>query len=476
MKLDLSAELINFFLDVDIVAKSHAIVDESHVIQRISYNTNEFCLEVFLRYKRHFNKVKIDSEISEILSAVQHPCDRNVIDSIIILFCLSDNKKRDTSLVVTFFSLIKNCKVKQYLFFNARLGEEIKTLKFHEFYIGSIDYDKFYDFVKLHTTSNYAEKYKANLSNKAGIEIKNFEINIVDICQWLSKINATPNLDLEQQEMVNIYLDFVSRICLDEFKNKFHKQQEFINAYFGLYYDLELFDKMGYEYVSIYYNFLNNSNIGWVLPISTRWTDFSFPDPRIVANVNSFLFTNGKYIYQIGGEFSRYLETMSNIFSGAEKHLDHKNFNNSFIDYFVGLDFLLAPDTEKSKKLKQRISLLVFDRMSTSFEKQLARLDYLYDIRSLYVHRGINVMTKDLIELRNIARIVLSVLIEMVIISYKNNKIKVSSWLHKIDELVQGLYKGKRPKDKDYSEIGIKEYRGLYLQSSLDKWDLHKDS
>lgn len=360
MKTVLSDELINFFLDVEISKKTNTNNNNSVIEQEFSSNTNEFNLRVFIRYKNNLQRTNINKHISEVLALAEHPDSQEIIDGIILLFSLSTKEMRNASLVNIFFSLIRKCKLKQYLFFNGQQAEKIHTLKLKDFYIGNIDYMKFTDFIKHHSTSDFGDRYKSLLFNKAGIEIKNYEIKILDIYGWGAIINnGNFDLEWEQKEIINLYLEAISKFYFNEFKSKFYKQQEFINSYFGLHYPIEEIELFGYMFVNIFYNFLNNSNAGWVLPTSVQLSNVYFPDPRIIEKVNSFLSKNGDSIYQAQGEFSRYLDAICNIFSNAEKHILRKNYNNAFVDFFVGLDFLLAPDTEKSKKLKQRISLLV---------------------------------------------------------------------------------------------------------------------
>ena len=180
-------------------------------------------------------------------------------------------------------------------------------------------------------------------------------------------------LSFEQQEIINCYLTPVSKFFHEDFKRKFYKQQEFVNSYYGIYYPIDQFEISGYTLVNIYYNFFNHYQAGWVLPIHLRLSDVFFPDPRVIQKVNSFLSKNENEIYENQGEFARYLDTVSSIFSNAEKHIHRKSYEHAYLDFFVGLDFLLAPDTEKSKKLKQRISLLTHKTLSASFEEQMVR-------------------------------------------------------------------------------------------------------
>lgn len=465
MQIKLSTNLLDFFLDVESISNPANINDNNYHFQELLYSTNEYNLKIFLKYRNRFKKQEIYAEITEILNNLNHPCNFDIIDGFILLFCLSKKKYRDYALINKFFSLIQKCKLKQYLFLNIHKTEKLYTLKFKDFYIGSIDYDKFSEFITNHSNSDYAKKYQESLINKGGIEIKNYEVRIVDIYQWSKEILIS--LDKwGANEMVNCYFTAISNFTYNEFKQKFYKQQEFINAYFGVFLSLEIFETLGVTLVNVFYNFLNSTDAGWVLPFERGLSSIYFPDPRVLEKVNSFVSKNENEVYVSQGEFSRYLDFICSLFSSAEKHILTGNLNHAFVDFFVGLDFLLAPDTEKSKKLKQRISLLTYNIMSLSFTEQLDQLDMLYDARSLYVHQGVSVKVEDLIELRNIARAILSVLLEVHKANLKTKRLTINSWLKKIDDYVQEIYKGKKINQQQLSVIGIKKQK-VFFQKEL---------
>jgi hypothetical protein len=471
--MQISKSLLNFLLTVEIVPKPE---DQIHFeFQELSYGTNEYQMTFFLKMEKLFQKEAIYGEIGKILNSFGHPVNDEIINGVTALFGLSEKAIRNINFVNNFFSLIEKCKVKHYMFFNGEQEEKIYKLQFKDFTIGDIDYERFSKFINDRSGSDYASKYKSELSDKAGIEIKNYEIRIFDIYKWGIFINRSIDLRIFQKELINFYLTAVSMHSIKGFKERFYKQQEFINSYFGLYYPLEKFETFGYTFVSIFYNFLSDYTHGWVVPIFNYYNKMFFPDPRIVEEVNKFLLVNGNEIYEKESEFSRYFESVCSIFSNAEKHILAKNYSHAFVDFFVGLDFLLAPDFEKSKKLKERTSMLTYKGMARSFEDQLSRVRELYEQRNNYVHEGIQVKIIDLIELRNIGRIVLSTLLLVHTKSKKNSKFKFSIWILKIDELVQGISKGKSPNIRQLAEIGVNKQAQLFLQDTLDKWSFESN-
>lgn len=288
-----------------------------------------------------------------------------------------------------------------------------------------------------------------------------------DIHKWGLLINNNnPNLNWVQKEIINLYLETLSNYYLEEFRVKFKKQREFINSYFGLLYGINDQDPFGGLFVNVFYGFKNDSGAGWVLPLELRVEQITFPDTRIVQKVNSF-FETTENIFRVQSEFSRYLDSLCGIFSNAEKHILSKNYNSAFMDFFVGLDFLLAPNHEKSEILRKRIALLAFDQMGRSFDDLFSYLKELYVMRSDYVHNGRDVGHTQLIDLRNICRIVLSCIISM--IESKKVKLGVAGWIKEIDTLVT-VAKGGGINKRQLASVGVKATKYLVLQREMDKW------
>lgn len=156
--------------------------------------------------------------------------------------------------------------------------------------------------------------------------------------------------------MMNIYFNAVSISQFDVFSKEFDEEQYFITASFGIFYSLDYFRLAGFTLVNVFYGFLGNSDIGWVSPILMQLDSLRFPDPKILSKANSFVRKHNDVLTNQSGVYSRYLRTVSEMFANAEKNILSKNMNQAFIDLFVGLDFFLAPDTEKSRKLKRRIA------------------------------------------------------------------------------------------------------------------------
>lgn len=162
--------LSDFFLDVEIDGFSRAASDTRYS-EEVSLRTNEDATRiVYLKCDKKFDVQQIRVEVGNLLDSIEHPNNKEIINSVIILFGLMPKQTRDRSSIELLFKFATPVKLKQYLFLRGKQIEKIPTLKFHDFYIGSIDLQKFMSFISLHSGSDFAERYSSALSDKVGIE------------------------------------------------------------------------------------------------------------------------------------------------------------------------------------------------------------------------------------------------------------------------------------------------------------------
>jgi hypothetical protein len=107
MKMKLSEQLVDFFLDVEIVSISeHDSTD--YYYEQLLFETNEYNLRSFIKFQKRFIKDSFYEEISSLLDSTGHAVDNEILKGAIVLFCLSSKELRTASLVTLFFPLLKS--------------------------------------------------------------------------------------------------------------------------------------------------------------------------------------------------------------------------------------------------------------------------------------------------------------------------------------------------------------------------------
>jgi hypothetical protein len=435
-------------------------------------------ITTFIRYNRNLGEmISYFPEISERLIQGGSYSDTAIIKAFILIFGIAPKWQRNEILIEGFLRCFKTVKLKQFVFFHPQRAEKIYNLSFHDFSIGDLDFQKFKKFLKMHTGSDFADNFRSKLENKCGIEIKNHLVPLIDIYEWLRFIKIEfDNIGMFNQELINNYLTALSQHSYKEFKGKFYQQLQFIKAMYGVSYELEEFEKYGFSFINVYYNFMGDPKLGWVLPITGADYKMEFPDPRILKRINKFLDGNKEILKSSKGEFSYYLNTLSQLFANAEDQLDHLNFNHGFLGFFVGLDFLLAPGGEPSKKLKGRIALLTHVQSNLGFIDQVSVIDRFYSARNKFVHEGKDVDEGDLIKLRFICRLILNACLEVHRSNLELRTISYKNWISKIDELILLAEQNASISKSEWASIGVKNWQNVPFQTQIDRYEFHEQA
>jgi hypothetical protein len=465
---NLSVPLENFLLQIELIDNDK---DSTFGYTSIVDQTNEYKAQYFLKYPAIPTEdlTALRNEIKQLLEISKHHVSDEVITGLLVLFTLCNKTLRSREVILEFFNLIGALKIKQYLLFDGTPIERIDELKFFDYTIGELDYEKIAKFIADHSGSDYATRYKQQLQQRVGIAVKSKIIAAVDVYQWLQQCQlSTSSILVDVQDIINIYLTALSNKQYEVFKKDFYEQQNFITASWGLIYGLEDFEYIGCTFINVLYGFMNNTGSGWVFSTKRKLTGMNFPDPRLVSQVAAFLKSNSEAIATQSGPFSRLLNIVSEQFSNGEQNIKRKNFDHAYIDLFVGLDFLLSPDSEKSKKLKSRISFLIFKYFNKPLREQVEHLDKLYDKRSEYIHNGKKIDMASLLELRDISKVILMILLNLHKQHATNPQKNYEEWLSNIDFHWDKYFnKGIEPNQKQWMEIGVHKLENIPTYENL---------
>jgi hypothetical protein len=464
----LSPQLLTFLHDLEIVSRADDPVFS--YIACVDKNT-EFTASFYLRYRKE-QEAKYPSiidELNQLLSAKYHLEGNDVISGLLAMWALKPKANRADTNVHTLFSLIRPIKLKQYLIFDGATAERIEQLNCLDYTIGSINYDKLDLFLGNHSTSDYAKRYRNLLENRAGIEVKTRPVSVLDIFHWVEACNIdTKSLPAHAEACINYYLYHISLVQLNFFKTDFEQQQQLVTAYCGILYGLNDFEWLGFTFLNVFFEFAESTKRGWVVSSRFRYTEVQFPDSRLIRLADQFVKKNKMLITNADSIFLRQFKIVSEFFAHAERHNSLHNYDQAYIELFVGIDFLLAPDTKASRTLKDRTALLVHRYFNRTFADQSAILDQLYHHRNQFVHNGIRVDRISLSDLRDISKVIFLVLLNLHK-KYKNQmRYGSTEWLADLDAIADRLKKqGNAPTAKELRQIGVEGLKDVPTMTYL---------
>lgn len=156
---NLTIPLENFLLQIELIDND---ADSTFDYTPIVDQTNEYKAQYFLKYPAITAEdlTALRNEIRQLLEISKHHASDEVITCLLVLFTLCSKASRSREVILKFFNLIGVLKIKQYLLFDGTLVERIHELKFFDYTIGELDYEKIAKFIADHSGSDYATRYK----------------------------------------------------------------------------------------------------------------------------------------------------------------------------------------------------------------------------------------------------------------------------------------------------------------------------
>lgn len=462
-----SKHLENFLLDIEIVNQKENPNEFDFVEYRIKNVV--FSSKFYFKCKKYNNAfILAVSEIGIILKDHGHPVNQEIIYGFLGMFCLAKKNIRNADLIRKYFLLIYKSRLKQYLFSFIPKKESIPQLKFNDFIIGDIDYFEFKNFIENHSGSDYATLYEERFNNSFGIVVKPYSVTIINFYSWFKLLKLEREIiPKPQQEIINSYLTGLSNYYFRIFREKFKEQQQFINAYFGLHHKIDVFQYTGLHMVNFYYHIGGDRRMGWVLPFDLKLTGILLPNPTITKEVNKYLAKNNDILHSQKGEYYHFFKTYTELCSTANNHAIDKNLNESYILYYIALDFLFSNNPKGAKKFNQRISYLTCQKFSTTYNQQLDVFKDLRQKRNDLIHGGTSIGKDDLLYLMNICRIILQVLLNVHARNYQGKKLSYEDWLESIDTAIQKESHGEKLNQRQKKEIGLIDLDTLKITDSL---------
>lgn len=464
--------IADFIRKVELCPASES--DPEFFYHRIFSNVSGSAVTFSLRYCGSFQDWQEQvSFVAKWLGRLDHVSNYETASALVALLVLQKSESRTEGFVSRTRKMVKGVKLKQYHLFHKLTPGTIHDFVFSTFRFGLIDFQKLKTFIENHVSSNFVDMHEVDLKNKVGIEVKVQDVLVLDISEYLKSISiALDDIPLHIADLINHYLANCARHYFAATMNSFEEHQDVASTMFGIHCDAFELRKFGIFSVPVFYGFGKSMERGWVLHLESVPHSVDMPDPRVLSESNRFAKSKEHLILTNRGEYSRFVHLVAKYFAGATRNIHKRKYNHALIDFFVGLDFLLAPDTEKSKKLKERIALLTYEKFGNELTAQVALMDRLYDSRSNFIHNGIDVTKDDLILLTNVCRTVFGCLLNMHERYLKNPKMSRDEWLRKIDCILAHFYtKNQLPTMKDRVEIGTAKLDFVQLITSFGKLD-----
>lgn len=155
----------------------------------------------------------------------------------------------------------------------------------------------------------------------------------------------------------------------------------------------------------------------------------------------------------------RNIKLFADFVARGRRHEIDSHVNEALLHYVIALELIFGERHAIQTSVSERVALVTFRENHRSFTQQRDWLDTIYDLRSRYVHDGIEITDElQLDQLRCLCEQVFSCLMRLQASdSQKSSKggKTLATWLHELDYLAKGLIAGKQPTDAQLAEAFI---------------------
>jgi len=258
--------------------------------------------------------------------------------------------------------------------------------------------------------SDYFQRWGGTLEGRYSIERARHKCVAFDALGYNKSIQATlTSSDLRLfQQLCDSYFSLLSAAYFESFWETLDEEQALpvsLEATFLPTRELRKF--AGTDMVSIYERIAGRKS-GWVAPagMGIQSIDFNNADKRIPAVVevlqNDFGFTDYG-----SNEFDRRLQLVARyVFRGRQRFYDEE-YSDSFLQHVIAIDLVFGERRESVASVSSRVAVAVYRRLGVDVSSARKMVENLYDIRSRYVHDGIEIQQKHVAQIEVITRDVL---------------------------------------------------------------------
>ena len=206
------------------------------------------------------------------------------------------------------------------------------------------------------------------------------------------------------------------------------------------------------SFLSIFTHIGTNKVNGWVVPYNMKYTielDNIMPKEIIDQNSKKFEFTTfGNN--EIDLLFMKYVLFCSK----AVKYRMEGRLSESLLHYVIAIDMLFGEKESSTQSVSQRVAFLVHNQLKIEFSSMVKEIKGYYDLRSKYVHKGLEISESEGNRIRTICIELFNIYLNL----HKNKFTKTlnyNQWLGKIDLGIASLNADEKISDELMIKCGI---------------------
>jgi hypothetical protein len=319
--------------------------------------------------------------------------------------------------------------------------------------------------------SDFYSRYRESLLNAWAIEREPRKARVLDIPQVREAIFGAridnigrQNWELQAWEsIVNNYFSLHNTALFDQFEAELVSAQSILLAAGAPFFDTRslymLSSVIQTHRVAVFLN-LGIGKLGFVAPggMGPLLIDVAGIHER-VPNLLKELRTSYGFERFDNSPFHRSIKLFADFVARGRRHEIDSNPNEALLHFVIALELIFGERQAIQKSVSERVALIAFRENSRSFAQQRDWIDTIYDLRSRYVHDGVELSDQlQLDQLRGLCEQVFRCLMRLQVGHSQpapRGKEILTTWLHELDYLAKGVIAVKQPTETQFAEAFI---------------------
>ena len=319
--------------------------------------------------------------------------------------------------------------------------------------------------------SDFHSRYRERLLNAWAIEREPRNVRVLDIPRIRASIfgSRIDNISREHWELqawesiVNDYFSLLNAVLFDHFEAELVSAQSFLLAAGAPFFDTRslymLSSVIQTHKVAVFLN-LGAGKTGFVAPggVGPLLIDVAGIHERVPNLLNELRKSYGFERFD-ESPLHRSIKLFADFVARGRRHEVDSHPNEALLHYVIALELIFGERQAIQKSVSERVALITSRENSRSFAQQRDWIDTIYDVRSRYVHDGVELTDqRQLDQLRSLCEQVFRCLMRLQAghsQSASRGKEVLTAWLHELDYLAKGLIAGKQPTETQLAEAFI---------------------
>jgi hypothetical protein len=423
-----------------------------------------YLAETKIPFKRLIDRINKELHIS------QHPRHNDfALFALALAILIPSYKGNIISRLNKVLGLVCEADVSLYHILSAEFPEQYR-FDIPPFNIGPLRVEKLrYNSKK--AGSDYYSRYRDRLANSWAVEREPRKTKVFDIPHIREEIlGASINVLTRQQwefqacnSIVDGYFSLQNSVLFEQFLTELVSAQSILLALGAPFFDSRsLYMLSGIirtHRVAIFRN-LGARKEGFVAPggMGPLFIDVAGIHERVPRVLRELRESYGFERFD-DSPLHRSMKLFADFVARARRHeIDHHP-NEALLHYVIALELIFGERQTIQKSVSERVGLITFRENRRSFEQQRDWIDKIYNMRSRYVHDGIEVTDEEQIDqLRRLCEQTFRCLLRLQA-AHPHRLLKgenvLAAWLRELDYLVAGFGAGKQPAETQLAETFI---------------------